>query len=296
MALSPSSQQIKPMNIVITGINGFLGSTLRIVLGSNHAIYDIGVDITDRKAVENFKIPRGKIDWIIHTAALVDVDFCEHNLEKCYKVNVEGTKNVRDLAKKYSAKIMYISSMIVFPCEEGNYKENDIPYPKNFYAFSKVLGEQAILDYERGLVLRTNLIGVHPNGSRTINFFEWVVDLVTSGKDMKLFKDVMVNPLSNWTVAELIGRIIKLDLDEKILHLASRNPLSKAEIGKCIIGKLGNYKGRAIFVNADSVKNRVFRPKQMWLNSNYAQKKLKVKMPSIQAEIEKIFKNLERIS
>ena len=145
-------------NIVITGIDGFLGSTLKIVLGVNHAIYDIGTDITDRKAVMNFNIPGKKIDWLIHTAALVDVDFCEHNLEKCYKVNVEGTKNVRDLAKKNGAKIMYISSMIVFPCQEGNYQEDDIPYPKNFYAFSKVLGEREILDYERGLVLRTNLI------------------------------------------------------------------------------------------------------------------------------------------
>src|SRR3989344_3142701 len=246
------------MNIVITGINGFLGSTLKIVLEQDYNIYDIGTDITDRKAVMNFKIPEGKIDWIIHTAALVDVDFCERNSQKCYKVNFEGTKNIRDLAKKNGAKIIYISSMIVLPCEKGNHKENDIPYPKNFYAFSKVLGEQAILDYDRGLVLRMNLLGAHPNGSRGINFFEWVVDSVKAGKDMKFFDDVMVNPLSNWTAAELINKIIQMDLDEKIIHLASRKPLSKADIGNLIINELGNYKGRVFSVSADSANDRVF--------------------------------------
>ena len=54
----------------------------------------------------------------------------------------------------------------------------------------------------------------------------------------------MVNPLSNWTVAQLISKIISLNPKEKILHLASKKPLSKADIGKIIIKKLGNYKGK----------------------------------------------------
>ena len=162
---------MKRKNIVITGISGFLGSHVKTVFEVDHNIYDIGLDITDADKIKNYSIPGKKIDWIIHTAAVVDVDVCEHDQQRCYQVNFEGTKNIRDLAKKMRAKLIYISSAIVFFGEKGNYKEHDIPYPQNFYSLSKLLGEQIVSDYDRGLVLRINLIGVHPRGLPQNKFF-----------------------------------------------------------------------------------------------------------------------------
>ena len=51
------------------------------------------------------------------------------------------------------------------------------------------------------MVLRLNLIGIHPDGSRGQNFLEWLLDGFRANKDMTLFADACINPLSNWTIA-----------------------------------------------------------------------------------------------
>ena len=47
------------------------------------------------------------------------------------------------------------------------------------------------------MVLRLNLIGIHPDGSRGKNFLEWLLDDIHANKDLTLFADVCINPLSN---------------------------------------------------------------------------------------------------
>src|SRR5438045_3420060 len=128
--------------ILVTGSSGLLGSAL---LKTLPGIEEFEGDITNAKAVDAC----GKnASWIIHTAAMTNVDACEKNQQQCWQVNVEGTKNVRNLARKLGAKLLYISTVSVFDGVSGNYQEADVPYPKNAYNLSKLLGEQAVLDYE----------------------------------------------------------------------------------------------------------------------------------------------------
>ena len=122
---------MEKQSILITGITGLLGSSLQKILQNEGCdVYDIGVDITDGNAVKNVA-PDGKINWVIHTAAMTDVNRCEKEQSACYNVNVDGTKNIRDLAKKLGAKLLYISTVSVFSGKEGNYKETDVPWPVN---------------------------------------------------------------------------------------------------------------------------------------------------------------------
>lgn len=273
-------------NIVITGMSGLLGSALRQILEKTCHVYDIGVDIADAKAIEKFDIVGKKIDWIIHTAAMTDVNYCEKEQQLCQNVNVDGTRHVRDLAKTHNSNLLYISTASVFSGEEGNYKEDDVPSPTNFYNRTKYEGEQAVLEYDKGTILRINLIGVHPSGSRGQNFFEWLIDCVRANKSIKLFSDVMVNPLSNWTIAEFVKEIIEKDSGERILHIASKNVWSKADIGKYVMEKLG-YRGKAEFTSVDSLGGAK-RPKQMWLNTDKTCQKMHWQMPTLESEIEKI--------
>jgi dTDP-4-dehydrorhamnose reductase len=286
---------MRKKGVLITGIDGLLGSALKKkLLEKGYQVYDIGLDVSDAKKVLGYDFTGKKIDWIVHTAAITDMDLCEKDKRLCSKVNFEGTKNIVDLAKKIGARLLYISTVSVFSGEKGNYKENDRPDPKNFYNQTKLQGEQAVLSYNPGLVLRINLIGVHPSGSRGKNFFEWLVDSIKADKDMQLFSDVMINPLSNWTIAELIEKIIDRNLSEKILHIASRNVLSKADIAKLAVEKITSYKGNLKFVSVDDIGRKAFRPKQMWLNTDFAHKKLNFKMPSLESEIEKILQKIKK--
>jgi dTDP-4-dehydrorhamnose reductase len=283
---------MRKKKILITGINGLLGSTLKQVFEKeDYDIYGTNIDISDAKMVNKFAIKNKTFDWIIHTAAITNIDICERDKVLCYNVNFEGTKNIKNLAKTTKAKLIYISTVSVFSGLEGNYKENDLPYPKNFYNLTKLLGEQIISEYKFSLIIRLNLIGIHLNGSRGQNFFEWLVDSIKNNKNIKLFSDVIINPLSNWTVAEIINELIKNNVQEKILHIGSKNVLSKGDIGKLVIEKFKDYKGKVTFINIDNIMGSAFRAKQMWLNTDYVQKKIGLKMPSLEEEIEKILKN-----
>ena len=87
-------------------------------------------------------IQKMKRDVIIHTAALTNVDECESNKELAFKINVEGTKSVVELAKDFDAFFVYVSTDYVFPGDNGRYKEEDEPNPINYYGYTKLLGEK----------------------------------------------------------------------------------------------------------------------------------------------------------
>src|SRR6185437_7364128 len=168
-------------------------------------------------------------------------------------------------------------------------KEEDAPMPTNVYNKTKVEGEQAVASYEKGMVLRLNLVGVHPNGSRGKNFMEWLFDTVSQNKDMNLFNDQYINPLSNWTIANMIAMIIEKNLHEKFLHIGSSDVVSKADIGRLVLKKFPNYSGKVMEKSIDTNADGVVRPKQMWINTEHAAELLGP-MPRVQDEIESIFR------
>ena len=142
---------------LITGSSGALGSELKKkfpnALTPNHN----DLDITNRKKVIDF-FKKEKIDIVIHTAAITSVRKCEEERELTWKTNVEGTKNMVDALMQINpnGKFVYVSTACVFDGNIGMYKESSIPYPENFYALSKLLGEQEVKRISNHLIIRTN--------------------------------------------------------------------------------------------------------------------------------------------
>ena len=281
-------KEIPEHRVAITGARGLLGATAARVLS------DVSVLDADVRDIEALKKAVGASDasWILHAAAKTDVGACERDPDEAYAVNAEGTKNVVDAARASGAHVLYISTASVFSGKEGNYRETDVPAPENVYNKSKVKGEEYILAYEKGIVLRVNLIGVHPDGSRGKNFMEWLVDFFRANTDMNAFTDVMVNPLSNWTIADHIKKIIEQGSGERILHIASSDVLSKADIIEMAAARFPAYSGTITRASVDFVADGVRRPKQMWLNCDYTKERLEITMPSVPSEIETIFAHL----
>jgi dTDP-4-dehydrorhamnose reductase len=175
----------------------------------------------------------------------------------------------------------------VFRGDYGDCREDDAPEPTNAYNQSKREGEWHTLDYDGGIVLRFNLIGIHPDGSRSKNFFEWLVDGFRANKDMTLFADACINPLSNWTVAALVAKILTRDRLGKILHIGSRDVLSKAAIGELVRARFPGYRGTLRSGSVNAIADGVFRPKQMWLNTDKAAALLGP-MPTVAEEVDTI--------
>jgi dTDP-4-dehydrorhamnose reductase len=225
---------------------------------------------------------------VVHAAAMTYVAACERQPQDAFAVNGEGTKNVVAAARVAGAPVLYISTASVFRGDHGDYREEDVPEPTNAYNQSKREGERHTLDYERGTVLRLNLIGIHPEGSRGKNFLEWLLDDFRANKDMTLFADVCINPLSNWTIAALIAKILARDDFGNILHIGSRDVKSKAAIGELTRARLPGYRGTMQSGSVDAIADGVFRPKQMWLNTDKATALLSP-MPTVAQELDTIF-------
>jgi len=149
------------MKLLITGSTGRLGKELvKVFPNSLHPAHK-ELDIADKEAVYRF-VKEKAPDIMIHCAAIANVRLCEENRELAWKINVKGTENLVRACIRYNNNcyLVYISTACVFYGDKGNYVETDIPYPKNFYSLTKLLGEFVVKysGLEKWLIIRTNFV------------------------------------------------------------------------------------------------------------------------------------------
>ena len=147
------------MSILLTGGSGSLGTELTKILASCISPSRTQLDITNKEQVSSF-FQNNDIDLIIHAAALTNIRFCEENRKLTWETNVQGTKNLVEatLKSKNRIKFVYVSTACVFDGHTGMYKENDVPYPENFYALTKLLGENEVTKLSNFIIIRTNFV------------------------------------------------------------------------------------------------------------------------------------------
>ena len=147
------------MATLITGGTGILGSELKKIFPNVVCPTHKELDICNRNDVFNF-IKKEKVDLIIHTAAATKIRLCEENKRWAMSVNVSGTRNLIDsiIELRRDTRFIYISTACVFDGHSGMYKESSIPYPENFYALTKLLGEYEVQKIKNHLIVRTNFV------------------------------------------------------------------------------------------------------------------------------------------
>ncbi len=196
------------MKILITGSNGLLGQKIVRQLSNNSKLNYLAtsqgqnrniacpstnyssLDITNAVEVSN-TISKYSPDYIIHTAAITNVDYCELNTSECEKVNVTGTKNLFDAAKKNGTHFLFLSTDFVFDGKKGNYKETDKPNPLSVYAKSKLDGELILMNsnYSNWSIARTIIVfGEGENLSRS-NIVLWAKEALSRGKALNIIDD-----------------------------------------------------------------------------------------------------------
>lgn len=135
------------MRVVITGHNGQLGRQL-LTAFATHTLLPLDLpcdDITDRGIVRC--ITDFQPDLVVHAAAYTDVDGCETEPERAFRVNAVGTQNVALSAQAAGAAMLHISTNEVFDGTRRDlYREWDTVNPMSVYARSKAAGERIVTE------------------------------------------------------------------------------------------------------------------------------------------------------
>ena len=148
------------MTVFITGASGALGSELQKIYPGALVPTHQELDIGNRGQVLEFFQKHPDIDIVIHAGALTGIRPCEEDQPLAWKTNVEGTRNLVDavLESRQKIQFVYVSTACVFDGHHEMYKESSTPYPENFYALTKLVGESEVRKLPEFLIARTNFV------------------------------------------------------------------------------------------------------------------------------------------
>ena len=141
--------------ILVTGSRGMLGSNLLKYLAFDN-IVGFDVDITDASKVYE-RLLEEKPDVIIHTSAYTNVEECERDPDRAYRVNTLGTQNLVNYCIDRDILFIYISSTGIYGThKKSNYTEFDEVTPTTIHHRSKYEGEKIVQNHlSKYLILRT---------------------------------------------------------------------------------------------------------------------------------------------
>ena len=149
-------QQKREGPILLTGGTGRLGTALRGHMPELMAPGRAELDITDLSSVERV-FDRYQPRWVVHAAGYTNVAGAETEKAHCWRVNVEGTRNLVRAALGRDLHFVHISTDYVFWGDVGGYREDDPVGPvRNYYALSKLAAEEVVRILPHHLIIRTS--------------------------------------------------------------------------------------------------------------------------------------------
>lgn len=235
--------------VLITGGSGKLGTELVKVFPRALHPTRQELDLKMKASVDKYA-GREKPDLVIHTAALTSVPFCEENRKEAYETNVTGTEHLVSACLAHNTKCYFvqISTACVFRGDVGNYVETDLPYPKNYYALTKLLAEFVVkCSGLKSLIVRTNFVA----------------------KEKWPYPRAFVDRYGTYLFASDVAVAIKLVVQKKltgIVHVRGEERMSMYELAKITTPNvkpmtLAEYQGVPLTVDMtlSSVRLRPFK-------------------------------------
>lgn len=269
---------MKP-RVLVTGSSGMLGMDLTRELRIGYEV--IGADIvrSPKSVVRRFykaDISDGKStvslfckvkpDIVIHAAAWTDVDGCELDSKKAYRINTEGTKNVAIACKKVGATLVYISTDFVFDGrKKAPYKENDKTNPLSVYADSKLKGEAEVKKaLKKYFILRTSwLYGKHGK-----NFVDTIAGKAKKAGVLKVVDDQAGSPTYAIDLARAIHVLMdKNSKDYGIYHISNSGKVSWYEYAKTIL-RFSGIKAKVMPISSMELNRPAKRPVMSVMDSS----------------------------
>ncbi len=220
------------MRLVVTGgRGGYLGrEVVRAATAAGHEVFAVGsadADVRDRAAVASM-VERLRPDAVVHTAYV----------QSDWDVTATGAAHVA-LATAGVARLVLVSSDVVFSGADVHYDETARPDPITAYGAAKAAAETVVLAvHPDAVVARTSLVlGDHHSQHERL-----VHDLAAGGTGA-LFDDERRCPVH---VGDLAAALVELADHELrgVLHVAGAEAMSRLDLGRLIALRDGLDAGR----------------------------------------------------
>ena len=219
------------MRVLVTGANGQLGhDVVNELIKRGHKV--IATDVVDslEMAVDRYKrhyefypmnivssvvvedtVSKTRPEAIIHCAAWTAVDAAEEeeNKQKVYNINVVGTRNIAEAAKKYDCKVLYLSTDYVFNGKgEDPWDPDDKSYaPLCYYGQTKLEGEFAIAELKKFFIVRIAWVF----GLNGKNFIKTMINVGRTHDEVRVVNDQIGTPTYTYDLSRLLVDMIETD-------------------------------------------------------------------------------------
>jgi len=221
----------------VTGASGLLGRVVAWqALGAGHEVHGshqehpLGdgavvahrLDVRDAPAVERL-FARVAPEVVVHTAYR----------QSDWAVTALGAAHVAVASRRAGARLVHVSSDVVFSGDAVTYAEDALPDPGSPYGAAKAAAETAVAAVDpEAVIARTSLI----MGVRTAPMEVRVADLLAGRAEGALFTDDVRCPVH---VEDLAAALLELAASDAagVRHVAGPDAVSRHEIGLLIASR-----------------------------------------------------------
>lgn len=257
------------LRVLITGAAGNLGSAVLTLASKNMEVYSTyhltpvfgntyRCNLLNKDEI--FKLAEAiKPDVIIHTA------MSDRTPDMASAIPL-AAQNIAHAANTTGAKLVAISTDMVFDGDHPPYHENSPPSPVIPYGIAKAAAEDIISEScESALQVRTSLIyGLEKHNHQ----LTWMLDKIKTGEKVTLFADEVRQPIWVWNLATILLELATSSLCG-ILNVAGPQPVTRLDYGKKLLQAMGySPEDHAVSVNAQDLYPH--RPRNCTLSLNKA--------------------------
>lgn len=267
------------MRWLITGASGQLGGyILREMQGTSDTVvaWSHGrtgelfgfplrsVDLGERDALAR-AFAEARPDAVLHLAAFSAVADCCRQPEQARRINTEGTALVAELASAAGARLVYVSTDMVFDGHQGHYREDDAAAPLSVYGRSKRDGEASVL--AAGAVVARVSLMYGPTLIGRPYFFDQQMGKMQAGQAVSWFEDEWRSPLGLQTAAQALLALARSDV-AGLLHLGGPERLSRFDMGQRLARMYDLDPALVVPIKQSSIATPEPRPRDLSLDSS----------------------------
>lgn len=225
------------MEIWLTGASGLLGGWVRAALETaGHVVMCERVELEDGGAIAR-AAQRWRPRAVVHCAAVSAIASCAKDPARARRVNTDATLAVASACARLGARLVHVSTDLVFGGDGAPYAEDATPAPATAYGETKAAAEKAALFAGDVVVARLSLL-FGPTRTARRGFFDAQLDALRAQTPLTLFDDEWRTPLSLRVAADVLARLVTSGV-RGVLHVAGPERMSRLEMGRRLAAALG---------------------------------------------------------